>query len=168
MAKCATCNSTILFGAKRHNGLEFCNDKCLRSGVLFPVLNNIPEDVVNEAVRNVHEGACPKCEGRGPVDIHTSHSIWSLFIMTQWKSTPRMLCRSCGIKSQLWEAFTAAIVGWWGVPWGIFGTPIQIARNIGGVIKGPDPLVPSEELKRVIGLNMASNIVQQQRSQNQS
>jgi len=36
-------------------------------------------------------------------------------------------------------------MGWWGIPWGIFITPVQLVKNVGEVMRG-DRDEPSDEL----------------------
>jgi len=144
---CAYCGSTILFGGAEAGGLKFCNAKCRDSGSLLAAGHSVPEDLVEEAANVLHQGQCPKCGGRGPVDVHVSHRVWSLIFLTSWSSRPQVCCRSCGIKSQVFDTALSAALGWWGFPWGLLMTPIQIGRNIYGVVSGPSPTQPSAKLK---------------------
>jgi hypothetical protein len=159
MAKCDNCSKTILFGGKKLDGLRFCNDECLELGYLQIEARAIPDDIVFEAARELHMGLCPVCSGNGPIDVHTSHEVWSLFIMTSWKSLPRLSCRSCGVKRQVGGLLFSTIAGWWGFPWGLFMTPLQISKNIGGLAKPPDPLQPSDEMLSMVRLNIAENLI---------
>src|SRR5579863_3490806 len=132
MAKCDYCGSTIIFGGKRQGEHRFCNDRCLGRGALLLVSKQVSEQVVHEALWKVHQGKCPKCGGPGPIDVHVSHKVWSALIMTRWSSAPRVLCRGCGIKSQLTDAGFSLALGWWGFPWGFIMTPILIGLNVVG------------------------------------
>lgn len=165
MANCGYCNSFILFGGKKYEGEVFCNDSCLQGGYVISVGRQIPEDVVTQHVQEVHQGNCPKCHGRGPVDVHTSHSIWSVLILTSWKSSPAISCRSCGVKSQLGGGVMSLFCGWWGLPWGLIMTPVQITRNVIHACSPPNPMVPSENLRRHVRLALASHWMAQQKNQ---
>lgn len=121
--------------------------------------HEVPADLVSQHVMAVHQGACPKCKGPGPVDIHTSHFVWSILVLTSWNSSPQLCCRSCGTKAKLGGALISGLVGWWGFPWGIIVTPIQIARNAYGLFSGPDPQKPSDQLQQMIRLNLAAQLV---------
>jgi hypothetical protein len=162
MAKCAFCNSTILFGGARDGDLRFCNETCHGQGVLLSVSRSLPEDTVRQAVWEVHQGPCPRCRGAGPVDVHTSHRIWSALLMTSWRSTPRVSCRRCGVKSQIGDMAFSGVLGWWGFPWGLVMTPVQIVRNVTSMARPPDPLQPSEELSKMIRLQIAADAVDRQ------
>ncbi len=165
MAKCDYCSSTILFGGKRQGDLHFCNAKCNSRGTLLAVSHQIPESVVNESVQRTHQGVCPQCKGSGPVDVHVHHKVMSFLIITRWSSTPQISCRSCGTKSQLGDAAISLALGWWGFPWGLILTPVQIGRNVYGMFNGPDPAVPSPKLERAVRMHIASQAVARQQVQ---
>lgn len=90
-----------------------------------------------------------------------SHRITSIVVMTSWSSRQQISCRSCGLKSQAFSGVYCLFLGWWGIPWGILGTPIQILRNIGEMVKPPDPATPSPELQRVVRSVLAQQIAAQ-------
>jgi len=165
MAKCDYCGSTIVFGGKRQGELRFCNASCAQRGALLAVSRQIPESIVNEAVLRVHDGLCPKCSGSGPVDVHVHHQVWSALILTSWRSTPQISCRSCGIKSQMGNTVFSLVLGWWGFPWGLLVTPVQIVRNVVGMLRSPDPLKPSPRLEKAVRMHIAAQAVAQQRAQ---
>lgn len=162
MTSCADCNSTILFGGKRHDGLRYCDATCLQRGVLTRVADQLPKHDVDIYVANVHRGRCPNCAGEGPVDVHTSHRVYSLILYTSWSSRPTICCRGCGIKRKIGDAVFSVFFGWWGVPWGLFVTPLQIGRNVAGCFRTPDPRMPSRSLEKMLRLNMAANVFQPQ------
>jgi hypothetical protein len=54
------------------------------------------------------------------------------------------------------NAMISAVFGWWGFPWGIIITPVQVARNTWGIFSGPDPSRPSEALARIARFHLAS------------
>lgn len=156
MAKCDYCGSTILFGGRREGALRFCNDKCQQEGILLAASQQVPAAVVQQHLWSVHQGSCPKCGGSGPVDVHTSHRVWSALVVTSWSSRPQVSCRSCGTKSQLADTVFSLVLGWWGLPWGFLMTPIQVGRNIAGVVGGPNPSQPSPQLEKILRLSMAA------------
>ena len=163
MATCDTCGTTILFGGVRDGQFRFCNEKCRQQGFLVQVAGQIPEEVVAEQIQQVHEGDCPRCGGRGPVDVHTSYRIWSVLVMTSWRSRPEICCRGCGIKSQLVGAGSSMILGWWGIPWGVIMTPVQVLRNLSGLAASPDPTRPSDQLDKLVRIHIAAHVLSQPR-----
>ncbi|HUR60592.1 MAG TPA: hypothetical protein VM029_22920 [Opitutaceae bacterium] len=160
MAKCSYCNSSILFGGVREGELRFCNQKCQQEGALLSVAQLVPAADVRQRVTAIHQGPCPKCASIGAIDVHTSHSIWSAVLLTSWKSTPQVCCLSCGKKAKMVGTLTSFLFGWWGFPWGLIFTPIQIGRNLVGLARSPSPFVPSAQLERIVRLNLAAELQQ--------
>ncbi len=163
MAKCAFCSSTILFGGTRQGEARFCNAKCEQRGVLASVANQLPAHQVDPFVRMVHSGDCPQCGGVGPVDVHVSYRVWSALLMTSWSSRPAMCCKRCGVKKRLGDAAFSLVLGWWGIPWGILITPVQLGRNVVGFFRIPEPSSPSPALERMLRLKLAAQMVDEQR-----
>jgi hypothetical protein len=158
MASCGYCNTTILFGGKRYGQQKFCNDKCLQKGQLIAVANTIPPEVVRQHTYQVHQGTCPQCDGPGPVDVHTSYRVWSAAFMTSWSSRPAVSCNRCGTKRKLGDTLFSLVLGWWGIPWGLLITPVQIGRNLVGMARKPAPEQPSPALEQMVRLGMAQRI----------
>jgi len=160
MASCAYCNTTILFGGKKQGDLRFCNAECEQRGFLMSLANQIPQRDVDGYVARVHSGNCPACDGQGPVDVHTSYRVWSALLMTSWSSRPAISCQGCGSKRKIGDAVFSVLLGWWGFPWGLLVTPLQIGRNILGFFQTPDPATPSPALEKMLRLQLAAQVVQ--------
>lgn len=165
MASCDYCGTRILFGGVKDNGMRFCNEDCHTNGSLIAYSQQLPDDVVEPHVSAVHQGDCPKCGGPGPIDVHTSYIVWSIMILTSWKSRPEVCCRSCGNKAKLGGLCISAVAGWWGIPWGFIFTPVQIFRNISGIVFAPDLSFPSPELDRLVRIHLVSEIAAQNQAE---
>lgn len=164
MARCSYCNSMMFGGVNDQTG-RYCNERCREAGHLSLVAQSVPEETLDAWVTQVHQGDCPVCNRPGPVDVHTSHRIWSALILTSWNSEPRLSCRRCGRRRQIESLFLSGVVGWWGFPWGIIITPIQIVRNLIGICGGgPSDDKPSPLLRKFVGLHAASHAMQQQQT----
>lgn len=160
MASCAYCGSTIIFGGERAGDLRFCNSKCLGQGQVMLVAQSVPDEVVTTQARSLHAGPCPICnEQRGPVDVHLSHKIHSFIVMTSYSSTPQICCRSCGLKKQLGATAYSLFLGWWGFPWGILMTPVQIGKNVAGMLRNTDSMHPSPQLEKMVRLGIAAQAI---------
>jgi len=158
MPKCSYCNSTILIGGVRDGDRRFCNQKCRQKGVLLAVAQQVPDDVVRRRVESVHQGPCPKCQRVGSVDVHTAHSVWSALVVTTWKSEPQVSCVSCGKKAKIKAAVSSLFLGWWGFPWGLILTPIQIGRNLWGLARSQPSFTASPQLERIVRLTLAAEL----------
>jgi hypothetical protein len=158
MARCDYCKSFMLWSGVEKSGRKFCNEECLQSGRLMAAAEGLPQHVVDREVAITRRNSCPECNGPGPSDVHTSHTVMSILIMTSWRSTPHVCCRSCGLKKQLTGIVSSGLLGWWGFPWGMIMTPIQICRNIGGILAAPAPDVPSEQYELLIRLDLAGRV----------
>ena len=159
MASCATCDRFILFGGKIVEDRRYCSAKCEQRGEIARTVNSIPADALEQQVRQVHGGMCPKCAGSGPVDVHTSYRALSAIVITRWSNHPIVSCNRCGARAQLRDLCISLAFGWWGVPWGLFITPVQIGKNIRALVQKPDPAQPSKALYRVIGSAMAGQML---------
>jgi hypothetical protein len=157
MTKCSQCGSTILFGSKRDGALRFCSDPCWQKSVLLRATSQVPAEIVDQYVRATHSGDCPKCHGPGPVDVHTSYRVWSAVVVTAWSSRPQVCCASCGRKAKVADALFCLLLGWWGIPFGLAITPLQIGYNLIGLTRGPDPTRPSDQLRNLICLQLAKS-----------
>jgi len=164
MAKCSYCNSTIVLGGVKDGELRFCNNNCHQSGALLHVASRIPDAEIVRRVTLVHQGNCPKCQRPGPVDVHTSHTIWSALVVTGWKSSPQVSCKPCGKKAKIQATVSSFFLGWWGFPWGLLGTPVQLSKNLYGLARSPAPERPSAQLERIVRLTVAHELAAQERS----
>lgn len=154
MARCDYCGTTIVFGGVRDRGYRFCNATCQQNCSILMAFTQISPEILEQQVRAVHEGMCPLCRGRGPVDVHTSHRVWSALLLTSWVSRPQICCRKCGRMEKIKDFLFSLFLGWWGFPWGLIVTPIQIMRNLVGLLRQPDSSKPSHKLRRLIQLHI--------------
>lgn len=160
MPRCSSCGTVIVFGGVREDDARYCNEKCRGQGFLAAVARQIPEELVAQRLEEVHQGACPKCGGPGPIDVHTAHTIWSAVWFTSLKQKPQVSCRACGIKAGFGGILFCGIFGWWGFPWGFLLTPVQIIRNVVGIFSPPDPDLPTEKLENVVRGHLAEQVVE--------
>jgi hypothetical protein len=159
MANCAYCNSYILFGGPADETGRYCNEDCRGSGHLALISRQIPEETLQRLTDDIHQGSCPRCKGRGPVDVHKAHRVWSALLLTSWSSSPAVSCRSCATKRQLGALLFSGTLGWWGFPWGLVMTPFQIVRNIIEMCSGHSPYRPSPLLQKFVAMQAAAHLV---------
>ncbi len=157
MGRCAYCRK-LMIGGRRQGNLRFCSDNCHELGFLLPLAERAGREFVSEQIHAAHEQLCPSCGGPGPVDVYTSHTAWSIIILTTWKSTPRLSCRRCGT-AEIWRGITfTALCGWWGCPYGWIVTPIQLFRGVHALLTRPQAAHPSAALQHHVKLRVGSSI----------
>jgi hypothetical protein len=156
MAKCGYCGSTIFIGGVSSGNQRFCNNKCLANAQVVQFAQQVPSNLVDQKAEEVFRGNCPKCRGLGPIDVHKVYRVWSALVLTRWTTATQVSCRSCATRTQLSGALSSLVLGWWGFPWGLVLTPVQITRNVVGMCKRPEASGPSQELRKLVLINLAS------------
>ncbi len=156
MARCATCGSTIIFGGSTLANLRFCDADCASRGQVVVAARSVPEAEARLLAAKIHAGACPKCSGPGPVDIRRAYRVWSALLFTRWVTLTQVACRRCAIKQQALSTLGSATLGWWGFPWGLVMTPVQVARNLVELARPHPPHAPSADLVQRARLMLAS------------
>lgn len=161
MSNCSNCGTTIIFGGLREGRLHYCGKTCRQKHDWFiDKLRQMSDNVVVDQAQTIHRGACPKCGGPGPVDLFTSYRIWSVIVLTSWVTTPELCCRRCATTSKVSTILFSAALGWWGVPWGVIGTPIQVCRNFAEWLSPPDSARPSEELLAHVRIRLVTQTLE--------
>lgn len=154
MASCSSCGTMILFGGIREGDDRFCKEACrahASAGAAVP-----PAEVLAEAAR-VRNGPCPQCARSGsPIEVRMSHRAMSFIFVTQWSSQPHLSCRGCYTRAAIGDTLLTLVLGWWGFPFGLLLTPIQVIRNLGGLFSAERPNAPaSNALKAAVRKELA-------------
>ncbi|MEM7811534.1 MAG: hypothetical protein AAF532_08675 [Planctomycetota bacterium] len=160
MKKCDYCGTLILFGGSRTGDLRFCGEDCHAAAANIAIAAKIPPDKLEAYIRKVWKAGCPRCGADKPIGVHKSHRVTSLLVVTSWSSRPQVSCRGCGVKNQLGALAWSLFAGWWGVPWGLVMTPVQIGRNVTGLVNPPDDSEPSEALRQMLKFELAERIAE--------
>ena len=148
MAKCAYCSSFIIFGGVKEGRFRFCGDTCFENGQFVTIVDKVPADLVDDRVREIHQGDCPACNGVGPVDVHTSYLVWSALLFTSSNSQPVLSCRKCGVIAKIKNGLASTVFGWWCFPWGLIYTPIQVVRKYCPLAFRAEPKFPIQGFSR--------------------
>ena len=151
-------------GGVSSGGQRFCNNKCFQNARILSLAKTVPNDVLERKVEEVWRGNCPKCGSLGPVEVHKVYEVWSALFLTRWTTRAQLSCHSCAVKRQLAGTAFSFFFGWWGFPWGLILTPIQITRNIIGMTRGPDSSKPSEALRKAVLVGIGSQALANQKS----
>jgi hypothetical protein len=153
---CANCGTTILFGGIKDGNRKYCNKRCFEAGAINRLADAIPDSDAEILAANIHSGLCPKCSGEGPIDIHKSYSVYSVALYTKWQTSEHLLCKKCATKKQAIDLTSSFFLGWWGIPFGLIVTPIQIVRNVFSMFQFPDERNASDALKKRARLILAT------------
>jgi hypothetical protein len=73
---------------------------------------------------------CPICGNtHEKLNGTVSHTVKSFIFFTTYGTEPTIACPNCLDKKNDDAILSTALLGWWGVPWGLFKTPVYIYRN---------------------------------------
>jgi hypothetical protein len=164
MSSCDQCGKSILFGGRKLDGRRYCGAACARAHPLLEMADRVPSDILQRHVDEWRRSTCPKCkQNHGAIDVHEHHRVHSLVLMTQWSTRRNVCCRRCGRREQLLSTLYCATLGWWGFPWGLLVTPVQIARNVAALCKS-DSAQPSARFEQVVRRQIARRYLEAQSS----
>jgi hypothetical protein len=86
---------------------------------------------IDDYIELVRSQACPVCSSTAaPLNAIVIGSVKSFIILTQYKKKLMVACPSCLQQANQKATSTTAIMGWWGLPWGIIRTSQALFRNI--------------------------------------
>lgn len=155
MSDCNSCGKFILFGGRKLDGYQYCGSACANSHSLLRAAERVPQDAIQQLVEQWRNGPCPRCKRQaGAVDVYVWHRVHSLVLYTQWSTIRSVCCRRCGRRDQVVGVLYCTALGWWGFPWGILVTPVQIVRNLAAICRRP-PARASTEFERVVRRQLA-------------
>lgn len=80
-----------------------------------------------ELLRNL---PCPVChQTQDKLNATVVSTVFSLIFFTYYKSEVKIACPSCLDKLNNNAMVKSALLGWWGLPWGLFRTPKALIAN---------------------------------------
>ncbi len=155
--ECDYCGKSLrLLGSVKDGGQKFCSNDCLRTSRLMEAAVDIPEKDIQEFAYSLRRGPCPNCrEKKRDIEIRKYYWVWSAAIFTQWGVSTKVCCKTCGVKANLASILGCVALGWWGIPWGILMTPVQVLRNLSELLRRIDKNKPSDELLLAAKLKLA-------------
>lgn len=152
------CGEHYTFGTLKVGSYSFCSGICRDRGHVLEVLDSIRPEQIAEYISNAQHSVCQTCGTGTPIDARPSYRVYSLAFYTTWKTVTKLECRSCARRRQLNDAAFSFFAGWWGVPWGLFVTPVQVIRNVVALLS-TDP-GPSRRFQQVIKIDLAHKLMQ--------
>lgn len=73
---------------------------------------------------------CPVCDKNDEkLNGTISHTVKSFIFFTSSETEPTIACPNCLDKKNNNAMLSTVLLGWWGIPWGLFKTPVYIYRN---------------------------------------
>lgn len=156
---CANCGNSILFGGKKAGLRKYCSKWCLEEDQVGRVADTIEEYEAELLADKIRHSKCPNCDNIGNIEVFKSYFIYSVILYTSWKENAKLSCRSCARKQQIKDFVASFLVGWWGVPLGVLGTPIVLIMNLVSYFSDPSFEPPSKELKEHARYLIANQIL---------
>jgi len=155
MSSCSQCGKSTLFDDRKLDGHHYCSAACAKYHPLVQASDCVPPDVLQRHVAQWRKVACPRCKRQdGTLDVYEHHRVHSMILMTLWSTRRSLCCRRCGRRDQFMSVLYSATLGWWGFPWGLLMTPVQIIRNIAGLCRRASEQ-PSAAFERVVRRQLA-------------
>lgn len=75
--------------------------------------------------------SCPECGQRNtPLTGSLIRTVKSFVVITAYTRTSIISCKQCADKKRKNALISTALLGWWGIPWGIFKTPHVIISSL--------------------------------------
>ncbi|WP_447637561.1 hypothetical protein [Flavobacterium microcysteis] len=79
----------------------------------------------------LRELSCLVCGNhREQLNGTASHTVKSFVFVTSYRTKITIACESCLDKKNNDAIRSTALLGWWGIPWGVLKTPVYIYRNV--------------------------------------
>jgi hypothetical protein len=160
MGSCSYCDTLYLFSSKSDDYGQYCSARCQLATNLLVRSRGIEPAEIERLVQETYHSNCPRCGGPGPIDVHKAHQVWSVVFLTSWSSKPQLSCKGCGTKRQISAMITSFLFGWWGFPWGLGMTPVQIVRNVIEMAGRSKSNTPTRLLEKYVRLNAAARLMQ--------
>jgi hypothetical protein len=75
--------------------------------------------------------ACPECGQKiSPLTGTLIREVKSFIVFTYYTKTPYISCPVCANGKRKKALITTALLGWWGIPWGLFRTPYAMISSL--------------------------------------
>lgn len=162
MRSCSYCETQFWFGGKADGSARYCNEECFVNGKFLFLANSLPPHLVTEHVNEIRNSKCPVCGKTARLDAYISYKVWSALLITNSSTHTKLSCEMCANKENRTSSIYSFFVGWWGIPWGIIMTPIQIARNIREILSRQSSNSNSPLFERAIKVDLARQLLIEQ------
>ena len=94
-------------------------------------IKELTESELNELKYKIINLPCPDCGSQStPLVGSLIRTVKSFIFMTSYAKTPVITCKFCSNKRKKNAIITTLLLGWWGIPYGIFKTPISLLATL--------------------------------------
>jgi predicted nucleic-acid-binding Zn-ribbon protein len=91
----------------------------------------LTESELNELKNKITHLTCPECgQKNGQLVGSIIRTVKSFILLTSYKKVPVITCKSCADKKKKNAMISTALLGWWGIPFGLFRTPIALIATL--------------------------------------
>lgn len=121
----------------RPEALELLKQIIKERGLSADVTNSIDaqskkitEDILLEYTELLRGLPCPVCNtADDKLNATITGTVISFILMTSYRKEVKIACPACLNKLNNNAIIKSALLGWWGLPWGIFRTPQALILN---------------------------------------
>ncbi len=91
----------------------------------------LTKNELNELKSKIGNLTCPECRQKNGQLVGTLiRTVKSFIVLTSYKKVPVITCKSCADKKRKNAMISTALLGWWGIPFGLFRTPIALIATL--------------------------------------
>lgn len=91
----------------------------------------LTESELKELNSKIANLTCPECGQKNEQLVGTLiRTVKSFIVLTSYKKVPIITCKSCADKKRKNAMISTALLGWWGIPFGLFRTPIALIATL--------------------------------------
>ncbi|BDD08693.1 hypothetical protein FUAX_11250 [Fulvitalea axinellae] len=85
------------------------------------------EEEVELFVKRLKSVPCPECGAKGKDNSGIIvRSVMSFILLTTYSAQPKVCCPDCAKRKKLNALIKTVLLGWWGIPVGLFRTPLSL------------------------------------------
>ncbi|MPM24413.1 hypothetical protein SDC9_70895 [bioreactor metagenome] len=91
----------------------------------------LTDSEINELKSKIANLTCPECGHKnGQLVGSIIRTVKSFILLTSYKKVPVITCKTCAEKKRKNAIISTALLGWWGIPFGLFRTPIALIATL--------------------------------------
>ena len=91
----------------------------------------LTESELNELKSKIASLTCPECgKKNGQLVGSIIRTVKSFIVLTSYKKVTVITCKTCADKKRKNAMISTALLGWWGIPFGLFRTPIALISSL--------------------------------------